>query len=295
MHQLIEEAAGFPTLRLVAFTGGECFLLGVALDAAVRRAHDLGLDTRVMTNGYWAVNRSAAAVRVRSLQQHGLDELHLSTGAQHEEFVPVERVAFAARAAAEQGLKTSIWVEERSNEAYGVERLIEPLAELVADGRVSIGRQRWGAWEDPNSVTTRGCDSVLTVLSVTPDLDLMACCGFTMESTPALRLGSVCELSISEVLAAPPDDFLKIWLHVEGPERILDFIAEHDPTFVRPAANLETCDACAYLHGDRKAQEVLAREYEPIVADTLLRFRLLMAAWRRHVSTRARVGVRTHS
>src|SRR5207247_1756710 len=63
----IDQAAGdFPSLRLVVFSGGECFLLRRDLDAAIERATSRGLATRCVTNGYWATSPRAARERILS-------------------------------------------------------------------------------------------------------------------------------------------------------------------------------------------------------------------------------------
>ncbi|MBV9408392.1 MAG: radical SAM protein, partial [Candidatus Eremiobacteraeota bacterium] len=100
IHGLIDEAAKIPTIDRIVFTGGECFLLGEDLDRLIRHAHLTGFETRVVTNGYWAVNERAAAQRASALFAAGLDEMMLSTGTFHQQFVPVERIIAAARAVA---------------------------------------------------------------------------------------------------------------------------------------------------------------------------------------------------
>ena len=50
----IGEAKKIPSLRLVVFSGGECFLLGEDLDEAIGLASGKDVITRCVTNGYWA-------------------------------------------------------------------------------------------------------------------------------------------------------------------------------------------------------------------------------------------------
>ena len=104
LQALVEETAEVPSIRQVVFTGGECFLLGPALDTLIRRCRDLGLGTRCVSNGYWAHSLPAAEARVAQLRAAGLEELNLSTGVFHARFVPWERVLWGAAAAASAGL-----------------------------------------------------------------------------------------------------------------------------------------------------------------------------------------------
>jgi hypothetical protein len=286
LHALIDEAAAIPSFEMVGFTGGECFLLGKHLDALVARATGHGLRTRVVSNGYWAVTPAAARRRVETLRDAGLGEVHLSTGMFHQRFVPVERVLFAARAAAEARLWTTVWVEVCEGSTFDVAFVREALHDLVGDGRAYVGTQPWienaeGQGEarlehDPSRSrfledNKSGCPSILDVLSVTPDQTLVACCGYTMESIPELHLGSVAERSISDVLAAAPNELLKYWIHVEGPERILEFVRRYEPDYRLPVESPSMCQTCLHLHRDPVAKRVLAEHAGDIPAEAIVR------------------------
>jgi pyruvate-formate lyase-activating enzyme len=68
----IDEAARtFPSLRVVVFSGGECFLLGKKLDAAIAQAREHGLGVRCVTNGYWAITPERARKRIQQLKAAG--------------------------------------------------------------------------------------------------------------------------------------------------------------------------------------------------------------------------------
>ena len=92
IHRLIDEATRIPSLELIGFTGGECFLLGRDLDELVGHASAAGFTTRAISNGYWARDRRAADERIGGLRARGLDELVLSTGTFHQRFVIVNSV-----------------------------------------------------------------------------------------------------------------------------------------------------------------------------------------------------------
>ncbi|MEA2664709.1 MAG: hypothetical protein QOI11_1653 [Candidatus Eremiobacteraeota bacterium] len=284
MHGLIDEAAAIPSMEMVAFTGGECFLLGKELDALVARAARLALRTRVVTNGYWAVTPLAAQRRLANLRAVGLCEIHLSTGMFHERFVPVARVLHAARAAAEAGLAVSVSVEECAGSTFDGSAVDAELDDLMRSGRVQILRQPWIANAEGRSDTRLahdpassrflsenrgGCSTILDVLSVTPDQTLIACCGFTMEAIPDLHLGSVAERRLDEVLAAAPTDLMKYWLHVEGPEAILAFVQRFEPGY-RLLESPAICQTCLHLHRDPVVQQVIAAHLDAIPAREIL-------------------------
>ena len=82
-----------------------------------------------------------------------------------------------------------------------------------------------------------------------------------MERLPELALGSVAERTLAETLAAAPDDFLKIWIHVDGPERILQFVKRHAPEYQLPLNSSHPCETCLYLYEDMTVRKVLLEHY----------------------------------
>ena len=275
LDSLIDETAEVPSIKIVVFTGGECFLLGKKLDALIARAAAMDLQSRVVTNGYWAVTRGAALKRVDAVAKAGLSEMNISTGMEHEKYVPKTRVVHAALAAANAGLTTLITVEIQDNSDFDLEYFLEhdELGPLIHAGHVVLIQNVWiengGVTEishapehsrfRPENIS--GCNTVLNVISVTPDLDLIACCGLHMEKLPELALGSVRSRTLREALAAAHDDFLKIWIHVDGPERILQFVKRHAPEYELPLSSSHPCETCLYLYEDPTVRRVLREHY----------------------------------
>lgn len=271
MHGLIDEAKRVPSIRRIGFTGGECFLLGKDLDALVRHASANGFRTRAVTNGYWAVNERAAADRVGGLRTSGLDELMISTGTFHQRFVPVARIVTAAIAAAAAGIAVRVSVEDCDQQTFDDAELREALAGHVAAGSVVVVRDPWivdaggrGESELTHDRVLRDsggrngrCTEILSVVTVTPDQQLVACCGHPMEELPRLRIGSVAERTLDEVLDTSPNELLKMWLHVAGPGGIAAFVARYVPGFTLPPS-ATICQACVALQRDPRAMDAVS-------------------------------------
>ena len=286
MRGLIDEAARIPSFELIAFTGGECFLLGEALDELIERATSRGFRTRVITNGYWAKNADAARARVASARDRGLGEMMLSTGSFHQRFVPVARVIVAARAAAQAGIVTRIAVEACDQSEFDDSVIADALKDLIEAKRVFLRRDPWMPdaggrgtsavtherllSEKPNAALGR-CGQILNVVSVTPRQDLIACCGFPQEELPRMRLGSVADRALDDVLEAAAPELLKMWLHVEGPSGIAAFVARHVPGYRLPET-ASICEACVALQRDAVAMRVVAEHGFRIAADVASRF-----------------------
>ncbi len=67
------------------FEGGETFVYYPVLLKAVKRAHELGFATGVVTNGYWATSRKDALAWLEPLAEAGLDKLEVSNDLFHGE------------------------------------------------------------------------------------------------------------------------------------------------------------------------------------------------------------------
>jgi organic radical activating enzyme len=275
---LIDEAALIRSIRAVVFTGGECFLLGKFLDQLIEQARRLKLRTRCVTNAYWASSAAAAARRVEALSRAGLEELNISTGSFHAEYVPIERIVHAAVAAAEADISTLVSVEIFEGSTFDIDPIVQhpKLNELAQKGTFRFQRHVWMNNEGQTPVCYKpehsrfqpdridGCRTALNVIAVTPDQDLIACCGLHLERIPELHLGSISTKSIAQVLADAPDDFLKIWIHVAGPERILQFVKDRLPDYELPVHSVHPCETCLHLHSDKRAMEVIEASYKEV-------------------------------
>ena len=87
----------------VHLTGGEPFLVFERLLAICEAAQAKGLGGAdyVETNAGWVTEESEARHRLAALKAAGVNRLKISWDVFHEEFVPVEKVRFLARAAGE--------------------------------------------------------------------------------------------------------------------------------------------------------------------------------------------------
>jgi hypothetical protein len=287
IHDLLAEARDVPTIRRIVFTGGEPFLLGRELDRLIAVAHGYGFATRVITNGYWATNPRAAVARTRSLKAAGLDEIMLSTGSFHEAFVPARRVVAAARALTEAGIPTRVAIEDCDQSRFDDGALKRELGAALENGLLAIARDPWitdagGRGSAKISHERRraaqgididgGCSSMMTTISVTPDQMLMACCGFPLEQLPGLRIGSIADRALSDVLRDAPDDGLKMFLHVAGPSGIADFVSRYDPGYALPGNPISICEACTALQRDARAMRIAAKNFPDVAQSVTARF-----------------------
>ncbi|GAA0274940.1 radical SAM/SPASM domain-containing protein [Streptomyces polychromogenes] len=287
----VEEGARYPTCKLVVFSGGECFLLGKDLVSAVKYAASLGMHTRCVTNGFWARRIPHGRRRLRELVEAGLAELNISTGDFHQRWVPQESVINAACIAAEFGLKPMIMVEVRKDRSVTSETFAaDPrIRELIEGEQLSIIESPWMPMDYRENIEQPqhrllnrrtlhlrgGCTSVLKTIVVTPDQRVGYCCGLTRELIPELN-ADWAGGTLDDILTAGVRDFMKVWLFVDGPERILAWAASKDSRIDWEDRYAHHCHSCLALFDDPLVREAIRANYRERVEDVLARYVALL-------------------
>jgi len=281
MMKLIDAAVEqFPSVKLAVFTGGECFLLGKSLDKLIAHAKERGLLTRCVTNGYWAVTPEIATKRLKELRAAGLSEINISAGFAHQEFVPSESVLNAAISSAKMGMLALLSVENSASGGKGGEVLTKhPLmARFLKEHPekakfLKIMDTVWvGGGSSSFAVSSpKPCATILDSLVITPDLKLKSCCGLTVNAIPEMDMGGVTPGNLGKLHSEQFDDFLKIWLKVDGPEGIINFIRKKNPGIKTPGFQ-HPCQACKFLYSSPAMKKYLRDNFQEKVSDVLFRF-----------------------
>jgi hypothetical protein len=269
----IDEAAlHFPRLKIVVFSGGECFLLGDDLFEAIAHAHAMGLMVRAVSNGFWAKSERAAARIIEQAKSAGLTELNLSTGRDHAQWVPVSSVVNAAAAAVDAGLVTFLTVEEDAPDSdIAHEVLANPRLQALrksAPALFSMAVNSWMKFNDghvprssprPRAPIDERCTQLFENLVVTPHGNVAACCGLPFEYIPELRLGHIGAAGLAELYRSQFDDFLKWWIHTEGPLAVVRAVAPQRASDLERCNHI--CEACATLHRDPELREAVRKNF----------------------------------
>lgn len=274
----VDEAAEFPGMTLVVVSGGEPFLLRRDLVELVQRITARGLFSRIVSNGYWAVNEAGALAALRPLVAAGLREMSYSTGDDHARFVPLDRVMIAMDAALQLGLGVSLMIEERAggkitrNAVLETAQRFPEVYRAIKQKSVQLLESPWMKFSDSPTQPTwspfvmlrssslsarQTCTSVLASIVVTPDEKLGMCCGLPREDIADLNVGDLRVESMTSLYARHVHDILKIWLCVEGPERILAWATTKDPSIEWEDKYAHTCDACRAVYGDQRVLDAV--------------------------------------
>src|SRR3546814_13907772 len=105
----------------------------------------MGMSTRIVSNGSWAKRLVRAKEICNELKRAGLDELNISTGNDHQEFVPQESVVNAAESAIACDITTLITVETdtEDSDCYTSIRSDERVKELLKNRRFHLASNFW--------------------------------------------------------------------------------------------------------------------------------------------------------
>lgn len=291
----IEEGSRYSSVQLVVFSGGECFLLKDDLVRAVEFASSKGLRTRCVTNGYWARAPHSGHKRLQQLKDAGLCELNVSTGDFHQQWVPEESVVNAACLGVELKLEnTLIVVEMQKERRVTATRLLKNprLQALEQDRAVNhfkIIESAWMPMDDQGTIDQpverminrenvhrrHGCKSVLQTVVVTPARKVGFCCGLSRELIPELN-AVWDDNALAERLAEAGNEFMKIWLFVDGPERILAWAASKNLQIDWEGRYAHHCHACLALFQNPLIRRAIAENYRERVDDILMRYSVLL-------------------
>jgi hypothetical protein len=232
------------------------------------------------------------------LVEAGLNEINFSTGDDHVEWVPVARIVQGMAASMRYGRGMALMIEVRAGRRVIRQTILDEASrfpELLAalnDDRIPIVESPWMQFaadgeppqQDANLLANaknvhlrEPCTSVLTTAVITPYEQLGMCCGLPREGIPDLHAGSLKTGRMKDLLAESSQDFLKMWLFIEGPEKILAWAANKDPSIDWENKYAHNCDACRAMYHDPKVMRVIESHYEEKYEEVLFHYALYMA------------------
>lgn len=286
MKRVIDEARqALPSLQVVVFSGGECYMLKDHLFRTIAYATQKGLKTRTVTNGYWGKTPAMAERSAAAVHDAGLTEVNISTGLDHQQWVPAASVINAARALTKRAISTVITIEKDTAESTCLSdaKAHPDVQEMLAErpAYLKIVCNSWMPFKSDSILRStegipaanEGCKQLFTNLVVTPHQVVSACCGLTFEHIPEMRLGLFGKAPLESYLADIAGDFLKIWIHVDGPKEIArKLLGSRRHQAIDESVHI--CQACAFLHQDPELRVELANRYQEFLPEVMQRFLL---------------------
>lgn len=284
--KFIEQAHTELDVKRLVWSGGECFLLGDDLKKGIQYGYSLGINSRCVTNGFWATSEEVAFNKLKELRDVGLDEINFSTGDDHQLFVSEDKILNAVIAAAKLGLRVVVSIETRNNTRVSKESFINnfrykrEIENTKLKENVRIVQAVWVSYHKDviyeyaeNSekyIGYKGCDSLFDSICLTPHKTVIGCCGLSVEYINEMTLGKFGG-NLLEMYNKQAEDFLKVWLYVDGPKKILDYVKKWNPKLKIPQF-VHICQACAYIYQNVEVQKVIRDNFKQCYSEILERF-----------------------
>lgn len=274
-------------VALLALTGGEPFYEGELLREILRNARHHQIASSVVTSGFWASSSAKAREELDRLPP--FPWIEISADEFHEEFVPLERIAFAATAALEREMVVVISLITYSD-PYFKERLYDAMPDevitncrLVEGGVTPRGRALDNGLcsnHESESLGASACDHVHTPV-VLWNGDVMSCCNEELffEKENALRLGNLYESSFEDIYNKADRDFLLHALRTIGPMEVINRLVSRGTSVdVEPISGQMTCDVCKRI----VLSKTIMREFEELSHDPVFRQEIAVARFLRY-------------
>lgn len=282
IKRISEAKASFPkTLKMVVFSGGEAMMLKDDLIQSIKFCSENGLMTRVVSNGYWGKTEEKAEITAKKLKNAGLCEINISTGRDHLEWVPLSSAINAIVATVREDIQGVITVE--SDGDGSVLRAIyedKNIIPHIESGILIVQSNSWMPFHsnaekrdqkiDKNSLR-EGCGQVFENIVVTPHDNLSSCCGLTLEHIPEMRLGKNSGKNMRDLYMGQLEDFMKLWIKVEGPYSIIEKVMGPDSKNYLDGA-VHICEVCATLHKNGEIKSAIKNRYQEFVHEIVTRF-----------------------
>ncbi|WP_439533921.1 radical SAM protein [Polymorphobacter sp.] len=298
-ERLILEAAAIPDFGKVTFTGGEPFMRPDDLEHLIGLCSQLGLATRIVSNGFWAKDKARGMAMLGRMVNAGLTEINFSADRFHLEFLAAETLRNALDCADAHGLLRIVSfvttgeaepVEEFSR-LYGIPqeslfdlRFILDDEEMVRSfgkdhilvyygGLIGLGRAERKAHERryhplPTFGRNRPCGEVVNKPVIYPDGAFQACCcaGGKISS---FTVGNIHDDDVATLYARMQGRAHFRLINTHGPRVLFDEIDKAHPGLLQQREFTSICELCV------RATENLDAEAVDAIADRFLLMEML--------------------
>jgi len=271
IERVINEASRLDHIRTIGFTGGEPFLNRNKLTRAVQLCTGLGIESTVISNGFWALSIGKAVEVLKELP--GLRRLGLSTDSFHQEFIPIDIIRNAICASAQLGIECTIRISHLKNPVSEIERIHQQLNEVEGLYKTqyqpvqSAGRA--AKTIEASSIYQYDVAKAICFTADVPligvDGDVAACCGpaATWGNNHLLYLGNVFKDSLGDMLRYADYNPILHALRLWGPSALYRFAQEQaekeESELTIPSSMNSSCLLCKYMVSDPTASTLLRR------------------------------------
>lgn len=286
LKESVDAIAEFPKIKHIVWTGGEIFTLGTDLFEVMSYAHSkYKFSSRCVTNAYWAKNLTDTEDIIKKLKEYGLSEINISTGDNHQQFGSINKVINLIQISLSHQIPVALFIEDFKGAKFTKDVFLEIIKKYsISTEEMKLLTVDTGPWLpmkvdseinydlDIGPEIDTPCNSILNTVIINPEQKLLSCCGLTVEYISNMKNDYVNKNNIVSVFENQFEDFIKIWINVSGPAKVLDQVQVWDksifvPKFVHP------CQACGFLFNNEKVMHAIERNYPKILGSVLENFK----------------------
>ena len=266
IKRFIEKIAETPNVEAVGFSGGEVFMVKDLLHAAVEELRKFSIPYTFVTNAFWATSFDVA----KEVLSDFTDTIGMGLSADpfHQEFVPIERVINATRAAEELEIPYTIRATMReSDKKEDIEKDLKDaglnnLEVIQFSPLMYIGSAREGIPPEDFPDENKGgpCLSLRTPFLFSRG-DLFACCGEAgnIEGRHPLYLGNIKDGSLMSLFEKYENDPYLVALYTIGPRGLWELLGDTPKDIEEELLLRSPCGTCRLIFGDKDRTKRLNR------------------------------------
>lgn len=263
----IHEAKKLQTLKMVCFTGGEPFLFYDRVVQMMSYGNKLGLTSEIVTNSFWATTYDVAMEKLEELKKIGLVNFVTSLDDFHLEFIDINKIKNAVRAALDLRLHVTVKTLEFEHCQIKAENVADLLGVLentnffklqkvspVREGRYKEFSNHFAKNINIEEVDfVGGCSTIIKFPAVKPNGELYPCCGFSDDSR---FTGVSTKDNFSELLYMMQNNLLFNLLGTIGPYGVLQLVNKY---LTEPVVKdfYNPCEICNYLYSSEEIKEAV--------------------------------------
>jgi MoaA/NifB/PqqE/SkfB family radical SAM enzyme len=258
---LIRQAAKLSSFRSIVFTGGEAFLEYNVLEESIALCRELGLESSVVTNGFWALNSHVTKQKLQKLK--GLKTLNVSTDSFHQEFVPVDRIRNIILSCHELGIRCVVrvsYLNEPSSTLVTIKKQLTGLDGLYTISSMPIAPFGRAAMlidavcfyeYDPNDIPCCGADDPV----IDSNGDVKICPGglFSYPGNNLLKVGNIFNETLEFIKKSTNINPIAQMLRLQGPGGLVRLVRnqalKEGVLFISPQTEevRNLCSLCKYI------------------------------------------------
>jgi hypothetical protein len=241
-------------------------------------------NIRIVTNGHWAKSYDKAFKILSDWKVAGLDELNVSCGEFHQEYVPLKNIGFAYKAGCDINFKTVLVAGEFTTSSCKNKHSLKDFenslncraiksADLnpftlykhafTCNSAVNYGRgQHYISREDIPQIKYEDlpnlCVDTISTLSCHPDGNVTICCGVASPGLPFLSIGNWREEDLSVIFERANDDLISNIIRYFGLKSFMERVAKNTNLKIHPKSSYSgNCELCIELFTNKDVLDYL--------------------------------------